>query len=66
MLKAALHNTRFIAAALLFGAALSADSSSQSGLNMGPNPNAEFQFVRLAYSGTGMQYSRRDRWLTDR
>jgi hypothetical protein len=60
-----LRNARIFAAAALFAAALSADSSSQSGMGSTLDPNAEFQFVRLAYTGSGMQYSRRDRWLTD-
>ncbi len=56
--------TRLVAALALLAAALSADSSSQPAAEAQID-DAEFHFVRLAYTSDGLQFGRRDRWLTD-
>ena len=57
--------TSFTALVGLCAAALSADSSWQAEVPKESATDAEFHFVRLAYSSTGLQFGRRERWLTD-
>jgi hypothetical protein len=56
---------RLAAVIALSIAAIKADSSAQPDSGADANPPPEFQFVRLAYTATGLQFGRRDRWLTD-
>lgn len=55
---------RLVAALTLLAAALTADSSAQPDASE-PAEDAEFHFVRLAYSSSGLFFQRRKRWLTD-
>jgi hypothetical protein len=57
--------SRLIAFLALLAAALTAGSSSQPETSQAGASDAEFHFVRLAYTSTGLQFGRRERWLTD-
>ncbi len=67
ILTLASRGARLVAALALLGAALSADSSSQPEMASPAPGNAEFQFVRLAYTSSGLQFGfgGSERWLTD-
>ncbi len=62
--QASLLMSRFIALFTLLVSALTASSSSQPETNA-PAEDAEFYFVRLAYTSSGLFFQRRERWLTD-
>jgi len=55
---------RYLLFPVLLAIALSADSGSRQQGDASQD-DAEFYFVRLAYSSTGLQFGRRERWLTD-
>lgn len=55
---------RLVAALTLLTAALAAGGSSQPETSA-PAEHAEFHFVRLAYTSSGLYFQRRERWLTD-
>lgn len=60
-----LHPSLRIAAIVAaYAVALTADSGSLPQTPM-PGPEAEFRFIRLIYSGNGMMFGGRERWLTD-
>src|SRR5687768_16503426 len=66
MLKFSFRTGARLAAVIALSiAAIKADSSAQPESGADANPPPEFQFVRLAYTATGLQFGRRDRWLTD-
>lgn len=55
---------RIAAIVAAYAVALTADSGSlPQGQVVGPD--AEFRFIRLIYSGNGMMFGGRERWLTD-
>lgn len=57
--------SRYLLFPILLAIALSADSGSRQQGDASQDTDAEFHFVRLAYSSTGPQFGRRERWLTD-
>lgn len=56
---------RFVAMIAAVGGILAADTWPQSNALPPAAANTEFQFVRLIYSGDGMRFGGRERWLTD-
>lgn len=56
---------RFAATIATFAAMLCSDTWSQSGGGTPFKPDAEFRFVRLAYSSVGARSGSRGGWLTD-